>query len=220
MITGRSAFFSSVTASSNASAGGAMVLRVMRPAGPPGSLPSLAGSTWTSSGKMRWDTPRFRIALLHARLTSSACLLEWRTGWLHWATFPKAACRSTSWNAPGPSTCVSTCPVSASTGERSTFASQSPVRRFVAPGPAMDRQAAGLPVSFPYAEAANDAAPSWRIPTKVISPAASRRRIASASPRLECPTIPHTHRTPQFTRVFAMTSETVSTWSSSSGSPT
>ena len=76
MITGRSAFFSSVAASSNAPAGGAMVLRVIRPAGPPGSLPSEAGSTCTSSGKIRCDTPRFRIALLHARLTSSACLLE------------------------------------------------------------------------------------------------------------------------------------------------
>ena len=44
---------------------------------------------------------------------------------------------------PGPSTCVSTWPVSASTGARSTFASHSPVSRLVAPGPAIVRQAGG-----------------------------------------------------------------------------
>ena len=38
--------------------------------------------------------------------------------------------------------------VSASTGARSTLASQSPVIRLVAPGPAIVRHAAGLPVSF------------------------------------------------------------------------
>ena len=49
----------------------------------------------------------------------------------------------TSWNAPGPSTCVCTWPVSARIGARSTFASQRPVSRFVAPGPAIEKHAAG-----------------------------------------------------------------------------
>ena len=55
---------------------------------------------------------------------------------------------------------VATCPVNAKSGARSTLASHIPVYIFVAPGPAIEKQAAGFPVSFPYAEAANAAAPS------------------------------------------------------------
>ena len=53
-----------------------------------------------------------------------------------------------SWKAPGPITWVCTWPVRATTGARSTLASQRPVSRFVAPGPAMERQAAGRPVTL------------------------------------------------------------------------
>ena len=53
-----------------------------------------------------------------------------------------------SWKAPGPMTWVCTWPVRAMTGARSTLASQSPVSRLVAPGPAMERQAAGRPVTL------------------------------------------------------------------------
>ncbi len=86
---------------------------------------------------------------MHARFISSACREDSSTVWLNAATLANAAARSTSWKSPGPRTWVATWPVSATTGERSTFASYSPVSRFVAPGPAIDRHAAGRPVSFP-----------------------------------------------------------------------
>ena len=121
--------------------------------------------------------------------TSTVCV--------HSATAENASASGTSWNVPGPSTCVCTCPVRASTGARSTFASQRPVRRFVAPGPAIEKHAAGRPVSLAYALAANAAAPSWRIPNERSRPSSSARRIASARPRLEWPTMPNTVSRPQ-----------------------
>ena len=191
-----------------------------RPSGPPGVAPSGASSSCTSFGTIRCATSRSRIACFIARFASSAWRLPGSTVWLKRATGAKAAARSSSWNAPGPITCVSTCPVIASSGARSTFASHSPVIRFVAPGPAMLKQAAGRPVSFAYAEAANAAAPSWRIPMNVIRPSASSRRIASASPRLEWPTIPKTWRTPQFATVSMRMSATAVPCGVFGGTPT
>ena len=52
----------------------------------------------------------------------------------------------------------------ARTGDWSSLASYSPVSMLVDPGPAIAKQAAGRPVSLPYALAAKDAAPSCRIP--------------------------------------------------------
>ena len=86
---------------------------------------------------------------MHASDTSSACGESGRTVCDQSATASNAARRSTSWKLCTPSTDVCTWPVSARTGARSTFASHIPVRRFVAPGPAIVRQAAGLPVSLP-----------------------------------------------------------------------
>ena len=149
MITGRFEPRSSRRASAIDSSGGEIVDGDTRPVGPPASAPSGAGSVCTSSGKIRCATSRRSSAFLHARFISSTGLESCSTGWLQAATEPNAPDRSTSWNAPGPSTCVSTWPVSARTGARSTFASHSPVRRLVAPGPAIVRQAAGRPVSLP-----------------------------------------------------------------------
>ena len=126
-----------------------MVEGETRPSGPPGTAPSGAGSVCTSSGKTRCATSRRNSAFLHARFISSTASESRSTDWLQAATESNAADRSTSWNAPGPSTWVFTWPVSASTGARSTFASHSPVSRFVAPGPAIVRHAAGRPVSLP-----------------------------------------------------------------------
>ena len=56
-----------------------MSRRARRPWGPPGFAPSVASIPWTSSGKTRWETPRFRMALLQARLTNSECRLVWST---------------------------------------------------------------------------------------------------------------------------------------------
>ena len=57
-----------------------------------------------------------------------------------------------------------TWPEIARTGDWSSLASYSPVSMLVDPGPAIAKQAAGRPVSLPYALAAKDAAPSCRIP--------------------------------------------------------
>lgn len=83
-----------------------------------------------------------------ARAASSVAFSGRSTVWLHSDTAEKASARGTSWNAPGPSTWVWTWPVRASTGTRSTLASHRPVSRLVAPGPAMEKQAAGRPVSL------------------------------------------------------------------------
>jgi len=91
-------------AASSTSAGGEIARDGSRPSGPPAAAPSAAGSVYTSSGKIRWETPRLRIALLQARFANSECLLVYSTVCDHCATLPKAAARSTSWKAPAPST--------------------------------------------------------------------------------------------------------------------
>ena len=90
----------------------------------------------------------------------------------------------------------------------------------VAPGPAIAKHAAGVPVSFAYADAAKDAAPSCRIPMYCSFPASTWRRIASAKPRLDDPTMPNTARTSQFSIVSTITSETVRTCGGDAGRPT
>jgi hypothetical protein len=84
----------------------------------------------------------------------------------------------------------------------------------------MPKHAPGRPVSLPNADAANAAAPSWRMPTNTSLPAASLQRMASANPRLEWPTMPNTCVTPQLTIVSTMTSDTVRTCAGSSGTAT
>jgi hypothetical protein len=58
------------------------------------------------------------------------------------------------------------------------------------------------------------------MPTKVRFPASSWRRMASASPRFEWPTIPKTWVTPQATMVSTMASATVRSCGASSSTPT
>ncbi len=65
------------------------------------------------------------------------------------ATSLNTADRSTSWNAPRPNTFEGTWPEIATAGDWSSLASYKPVNRFVEPGPAIAKQAAGRPVSFP-----------------------------------------------------------------------
>ena len=89
------------------------------------------------------------MACFMARAASSVAFPGCSTVWVHSATAEKASDSGTSWKAPGPSTCVCTWPVRATTGTRSTLASHRPVSRLVAPGPAIEKQAAGFPVSLP-----------------------------------------------------------------------
>ena len=123
MISGRRAAAMRSTAAARTSAGGATSRCATRPAGPPAAAPSAAGSTCTSSGSTRWPTARSTTAFLQARVMSSAWLLPACTVWLYVATSANAASRSRSWNAPRPATAEGTCPVTASTGARSTLAS-------------------------------------------------------------------------------------------------
>ena len=165
MMAGRFAERSRSRALSVDRRGGVMSNGVSLPSGPEGRTSAATGWVWTSFGRIRWPTSRLSIACLSARVISSAGRLVESTVWLQAATDWNAEARSTSWNAPGPRTCVSTCPVRARIGTRSMRASHSPVRRLVAPGPAMLKHAAGSPVSLAKADAAKEAAPSWRTPT-------------------------------------------------------
>ncbi len=148
MMTGRSAPRSMSTARSSAAVGAPMSWAAMRPARGRGGGSSSPGSSCTSSGRIRWATSRLTTACLTAKDISSVAFPETSTVWLHSATAANASASGISWNAPGPSTWVCTWPVSASTGARSTLASHSPVSRLVAPGPAMEKQAAGRPVTL------------------------------------------------------------------------
>ncbi|MEA2973693.1 MAG: hypothetical protein QOG82_2151 [Actinomycetota bacterium] len=145
MITGRWAADRSSTARANSASGGAISRAATRPRRGLGVGTATPASSWTSSGKMRWATSRSTMACFMARAASSVAFSGRRTVWLHAATGLKAEARSTSWNVPGPMTCDFTWPVRATIGTRSTLASHRPVRRLVAPGPAMVRQAAGRP---------------------------------------------------------------------------
>ena len=162
-ISGRRAELIIATACARSCAAGTTTLPPSRPVGPPAG--DVFGTVCTSSGKTRCATSRSTSADLQASDISSACFELGNTVCEKRDTAWKAECRSMSWKAPGPNTWVCTCPVKASTGARSTLASHSPVNRLVAPGPAIVRQAAGRPVSLPYADAAKAAAPSWRTPT-------------------------------------------------------
>ena len=72
---------------------------------------------------------------------------------------------SASWNASLPMRCVGTCPVSATIGIESMYASWSAVTRFVAAGPEVTRHTPTFPVTRAYPSAAWPAAASWRTRT-------------------------------------------------------
>lgn len=98
------------------------------------------------------------------------------------------SCRSTSWNAPGPSTCVSTCPVSPRTATGPHSRLPEPGQETRRAGPRNGQTGCGAPLE-PSGPPRPRTTPPPRagIPTKAISPSASRRRIASANPRCEWP---------------------------------
>ena len=196
MITGRFAPRSRPSACSIDSSGGLISSGVSRPSGPAAAAVA-GGQRLHLVGE---DQVR-DVALQHRVLAGEVHQLDVlgvsSTGWLQPATEPNAAERSTSWNAPGPSTCVSTWPVSASTGARSTFASHRPVSRLVAPGPG-DRQARGRPAGELAVGGGRERRGALVADADVgrACPASSWRRSASARPRLEWPTIPKTCRRP------------------------
>ena len=72
---------------------------------------------------------------------------------------------SASWNASLPMRCVGTCPVKATIGMESMYASWSAVTRFVAAGPEVTRHTPTFPVVLAYPSAACPAAASWRTRT-------------------------------------------------------
>ena len=149
MITGRSAAASSATARSSSACGGAIAVAATRPArgragGSVDAVAAPAPRRGRSGGRRRAARWRASWPAPPARWRSSGE----STVWLHSATASNAAASGSSWKAPGPTTCVCTWPVSARIGTRSTLASHRPVSRLVAPGPAIEKHAAGRPVSL------------------------------------------------------------------------
>ena len=90
-------------------------------------------------------------------------------------------------------------------GVESAKAVWMPMARLLAPTARVPRQTAGLPVSCPYASAANAAAPSWRVATTRIPAAVSASRMA----RKLSPATVKAIRTPAARRVAATSSATV-----------
>ena len=72
---------------------------------------------------------------------------------------------SASWNASVPSSGEPTCPVMATIGTESRYASAIGVTRFVAPGPEVAMQTPTLPDATAYPSAAWPAPCSWRTST-------------------------------------------------------
>src|SRR4029453_15760487 len=111
---------------------------------------------------------------------------------------------SISWNASVPTIARGTCPVTATSGIESSFASAIPVSRLVAPGPDVPKHTAGRPVARAMPWAMNAApcscrARTWRIelarsasyigrlappgiPAIVVMPCRSSSRMSSAAP--------------------------------------
>ena len=123
----------------------------------------------------------------------------------HLASRPMVPTRSTSWNASRPRTLRSTWPTSTNIGVESAVAVWMPMARLAAPTARVPRQAAGRPVSCPYASAANAAPPSWRVATTRMPAAWS----ASRTGRKLSPGTVNAIRTPAARRVAAMSSATV-----------
>ena len=123
----------------------------------------------------------------------------------HLASRPMVPTRSTSWNASRPRTLRSTWPTSTNIGVESAVAVWMPMARLAAPTARVPRQAAGRPVSCPYASAANAAPPSWRVATTRMPAAWS----ASSTGRKLSPGTVNAIRTPAARRVAAMSSATV-----------
>jgi hypothetical protein len=104
---------------------------------------------------------------------------------------------SLSWKASVPITAVATCPVMATIGIESMWASAIPVIRFVAPGPEVAMHTPALPVARAMPCAANAAACSCRTITCF-----SRGNFGNASytGMIAPPVYPNRYVTPSFTR--------------------
>ena len=72
---------------------------------------------------------------------------------------------SASWKASVPTNWLATCPVMATNGMESAFASARAVRRFITPGPLVAKQTAGFSVERAIPSARKPAACSWRTKT-------------------------------------------------------
>ena len=103
-----------------------------------------------SSGSSMCTAPGFSVVAMTTDLrTISGMASGVRTVSAHLVTGSNIATTSITWCDSLCSRWVVPCPVSTSNGERSMLESATPVIRFVAPGPSVPRQAAGVPVKRP-----------------------------------------------------------------------
>ena len=94
--------------------------------------------------------PGFSVVAIPTDLrTISGIASAVRTVSAHLVTGSNIATTSITWCDSLCNRCVVPCPVSTRSGARSMFASATPVIRFVAPGPNVPRQTAGIPVRRP-----------------------------------------------------------------------
>ena len=187
-----------------------MLARRQPALGPPALAPVGAGSVCTSSGKIRCETPRLRIALLSARFTSSA----WRVLGEHRSGSTAPPCRRRPPGRP-PGTRRARAP-----GCRPGRSAPAPARgrrwRPTGRSAGWSRRGRRWPGRPPAGRSAcrrprrrRRRRPRGGCRSRSACPASSWRRSASARPRFEWPTMPKTWRTPQLTMVSAITSVTV-----------
>jgi len=151
----------------------------------------------TSSGSSRWVAPGFSVcATLKAFRTASGMMDARAICACHFVTGLNSAITSMYWCD---SLCIRSseaCPVMATSGTRSRFASATPVRRFVAPGPSVARQTPAFPVRRPYTSAMNAAPCSCRTRmTRIREPARE-----SSTSRFSSPGRAKRNSTPSFSR--------------------
>ena len=123
-----------------------------------GTEPSSTVSSATSSGSSRWHAPGFSAsATLNALRTASGMIEAISSRVFHFVIGRNMSTTLTYWCDSLWIRSRPACPVMATTGARSRFASAMPVMRFVAPGPSVARHTPARPVSRPQTSAMNAA---------------------------------------------------------------
>ena len=111
----------------------------------------------SGSGKTMVYIDLIKSAILKALRTISVIFSDASTAWAHLLIGLHIPMASMIWWLSLCCRLVEPCPMIATTGARSMFASAIPVRRLVTPGPRVPRQTPAFPVSLPWASAAKAA---------------------------------------------------------------
>ena len=114
---------------------------------------SMSAFIWSTGRSMCTGPGRPVWQISQASLMACGSLLTSRTLKLCLVMGMRTLYASTSWKAPSPREPVPTWPVSAIIGTESAKAVATPVTRFVAPGPLVDRHTPGFPEALAYPSA-------------------------------------------------------------------